>query len=105
MGGAEPFGVRAGRRAAGRIDRHELPVWVLDEGEQVAADAAHVRVDDRERHGGVERGVDGVATCREGGRGRLGGVAMGRGDGPSVAASREALGVAARSHPRSVSPR
>ena len=56
------FGVRAGRRAAGRVDRHELPVGVLDEREQVAAHAAHVRVDDRERHGGVEGGVDGVAA-------------------------------------------
>ena len=89
VGGAEPVGIRAGRRAAGRVDGHELPVGVLDEREEVAADAAHVWVDDRERHGGVQGGIDRVAAGREGGRGRLGGVRMGRGDGPPVAARRE----------------
>ncbi len=103
---AEVFGVGAGRCAAGGIDRHELPVGVLHEGEEVAAHSAHVRGDDRERHGGVQRGVDGVPPARERRCRRLRGPRVRGGDGPSLAARGERPSVGCRRlHPRRVSPR
>ena len=106
VGGSEPCGVGGGGCPAGRVDRHELPVRVLHQGEEVPADPAHVRVHDRERDRGVERGVDGVAPGREGGSRCLGGEGMRCGDGPSLSSRRErVVGSRDRRHPRSVRPR
>ena len=81
-------GARRGRRRrgpAGGVDRDELAVGVLDEREQIAADAALMRVDDGERDRRVEGRVHGVAAVRERGVGGVGGERMGGRDGPASA--------------------
>ena len=64
---AQRVGIGCPRRAAARVDRERLAVGALDQGEQVAADPAHVRVGDRERHRRMQRRVHRGAAALEGG--------------------------------------
>ncbi len=80
--GAERIGVDAGGSPPARVDRDRLPVGPLHQREQVAAHAAVVRVADRERDRGRERGVQGVPSAFERHRSGLGRGRVGCGDRP-----------------------
>jgi hypothetical protein len=59
----EPADARARRRAAGAVEvPHPIARRVVDQPERVAADARHVRVEDRERRARRDRGVHGGAA-------------------------------------------
>src|SRR5262245_19150779 len=63
---ARPVGLEVdrGRRAAGGVQSAKRAVpAVVDQPEPVAAHAVHVRVDDRDRGPGGDRGIDRVATA------------------------------------------
>ncbi len=85
---------RRGRSAAAAVDR--VGHAVVDERHDVAADGAHVRVDDGEGTGRGQRGVDGVPAGREGRPPGLGRVGVGGGDGIAAAVG----GIRHRAAPR-----
>jgi len=53
---------RIGRSAGGVEAIEPLGLRVVDDGQQVAANAVHARLDDGENGGGGDRGIDGVAA-------------------------------------------
>ena len=77
----ELFGRRALRRPAAGVQRvHALRLRVVDEREQVAADAVHRGFDDGEDGRGSDRGIEGVAPLLEDAQPRRRRQRLARGD-------------------------
>ena len=85
-------GVRRPRRPSARADREGLAVGSLHQGEEVAADTAHVRVRDGQDGGGPERRVDRVAAVLERSGAREGRFLVRRGDRPGRSRGRSLHG-------------
>ncbi len=74
----EPLGAGGGGRAAGAVIGDDLVAALgRDQHEAIAADAGHRRLDDAERGGGGDRGVDRVAAGAQDVDGDQGGEGMG----------------------------
>src|SRR5439155_18183552 len=70
-----------GRRAAGRVEAEQAaPAPVMGQPEIVAAEAVHVGVDDGDRGGGGDGGVERIAAAAEDVETGVGGEGVRRGD-------------------------